>query len=229
MMARHIGVVLIVACSSFLASCGDSYSPGVPTPTRSEPGYTSSYGTVDFSSIRFSDDVESNAQVTEDLTNLTFIDASGQDVHLKDYLGEKHLVLVMTRGYSNSVCVFCSTQTSRLVSRYQELTDLNAELVVAFPVTSSEDNDKLDEFIEQTLVKLDEPATKVPFPLVLDVQLGVVDQLGIREALSKPATYILDSTGQVRFAYVGRDVSDRPSIDAIIEQLKMLNDEKSAG
>ena len=56
----------------------------------------------------------------------------------------------------------------------------------------------------------------------VDVELKVVDQLGIRKNLSKPATYILDKEGNVRFAYVGQGVEDRPSVDAIIQQLKQL-------
>ena len=63
---------------------------------------------------------------------------------------------------------------------------------------------------------------------MLDVQLKVVDQLGIRKDLSKPATYILDKEGQTRFAYVGESLADRPSVKALLEQLDLLNREAAS-
>ena len=44
-----------------------------------------------------------------------------------------------------------------------------------------------------------------------------VELLGIRKDLSKPATYILDGEGRVRFAYVGNSLADRPSVKALLE------------
>ena len=63
----------------------------------------------------------------------------------------------------------------------------------------------------------------MPFPIVLDVELSAVKELGIRDNLSKPATFILDKYGQVRFAYVGTGIADRPSVKAILNQLDALN------
>ena len=58
---------------------------------------------------------------------------------------------------------------------------------------------------------------------MLDVELRAVDQLGIRADLSKPATYIVDKQGQVRFAYVGATIADRPSVQSMLEQLAAIN------
>ena len=57
------------------------------------------------------------------------------------------------------------------------------------------------------------------------IDLTAVDALGIRADLSKPATYILDKQGEVRFAYVGRDLADRPSVKALLDQLDQINAE----
>ena len=65
--------------------------------------------------------------------------------------------------------------------------------------------------------------TEVPFPVLLDVALKGVDALGIRKDLSKPATYILDAQGRLQFAYVGNTLADRPSVQALLEQLDKIN------
>ncbi|MFO0943740.1 MAG: serine/threonine-protein kinase [Pirellulales bacterium] len=38
----------------------------------------------------------------------------------------------------------------------------------------------------------------------------------------KPATYIIDVSGRVRYAYVGESLADRPSVSAIVSELKKL-------
>jgi peroxiredoxin len=62
----------------------------------------------------------------------------------------------------------------------------------------------------------------VPFPILLDEDLKIVEQLGIKADLAKPSTFILDKKGQVRFAYVGSTVTDRPSVKAMLRQLDMI-------
>ncbi len=59
--------------------------------------------------------------------------------------------------------------------------------------------------------------------MVLDVGLTVVDQLGLRAFLSKPATYILDRRGNVRFAYIGANLADRPSVQAMLDVIDSLD------
>ena len=41
--------------------------------------------------------------------------------------------------------------------------------------------------------------------------------------LAKPATYIVDKQGQVRFAYVGANIADRPSVHFMLDQLAAIN------
>lgn len=206
-----------------VAFLGFSFCLGCDRPTgggsTSPPDY--GYGT---GPIVFHDDVESNASAIDDLTKLEFLDASGEPVKLADRVGEKNIVLVVTRGYSGAICLFCSTQTSRLIARHDEIVDNDAEVLVVFPVKSDDDKPQIDKFVADAKAKLEKPTEKIPFPVLLDVELMAVDKLGIRQQLSKPATYILDKEGQVRFAYVGKGVEDRPSVDAIISQLKQLGE-----
>jgi hypothetical protein len=55
--------------------------------------------------------------------------------------------------------------------------------------------------------------------VLLDVELKGVDQLGIRKDLSKPATYIVDPAGNLRYAYVGEHIADRPSVAALLAEV----------
>ena len=165
-----------------------------------------------------------------DVESLEFLGIDGRPVGLKPFVGQRNVVLVITRGntsgtgqtaYYRNICLYCATQTSRLIANYQAFRDREAEVVVVFPVRKLDDRGSIDQFHEALgrVGSAEEP----PFPLVLDVELRAVDQLGIRADLSKPATYIVDKQGQVRFAYVSATVADRPSVQSMLEQLALIN------
>ncbi|MFO1041943.1 MAG: peroxiredoxin family protein [Planctomycetaceae bacterium] len=208
-MSRFLLPLLILS-----AGCGT---------TASDP-YKSAYSVE---TIEFLDNVTPNSEATTDFTKLTFTDKDGKSVSLSDYLGKQSLVLVVTRGYSGSICPYCATQTSRLISNYPEIKERNAEVLVVYPLERPGQEGRLDEFVERAVSMLPAASKKVPFPLLLDIELKSVEALGIRSNLSKPATYIFDKEGKVQFAYVGSSLADRPSVKAILSQLDRLN--KSAG
>lgn len=197
---------------------------GCSRETTSGPiGFYDPYGGQDYRQIQFKDSLKSNQPLEGGIAELSFTDINGEQYSLKDFLGKKNVVLVVTRGYAGSVCLYCSTQTSRLLTSYKKFSDRDTEVVVVFPVETSEDSTRHRDFVANVKGKLDTPPEKIPFPIVLDVELKAVDQLGIRKDLSKPATYIIDKQGQVRFAYVGESLADRPSVKALLEQLDALN------
>lgn len=199
-----------------LAGCG-----GDSAPTPFDPS-VSRYG-EDYRQIQFKDRVQSNANNDASIADFVFTDINGNETSLKNYLGKKNVVLVVTRGFAGSVCLYCATQTSRLLTNYSQFAKRDAEVVVVFPIETPEDSRRHRDFVVSVKNQLDTPVEKIPFPIVLDVELKVVDQLGIRKDLSKPATYILDKQGQTRFAYVGESLADRPSVKALLEQLDLLN------
>jgi len=176
--------------------------------------------------------VESSA--IPDSSELKFVDLHGQPTDLAKYRGEKNVVLVITRGLtgtldpkatekSGGICVYCATQTSRIAANYSQFTDRKAEVVLVFPVVKSGHQTRVVDF--QAAVKTADggKVKSFDFPLVFDPELKVVDLLGIRKDLSKPATYILDQAGNVRYAYVGSSLADRPSVKALLEQLDEIN------
>jgi peroxiredoxin len=129
-------------------------------------------------------------------------------------------VLVITRGFPGYICPYCSTQTSQLISNYEEFTKRDAEVLVVFPG----DKKHIAQFLTQSRPEEPEPESDLPFPVLLDESFTAVDQLGIRGDRARPSTYILDKKGQVKFAYVGSSPSDRPSIAALLDILDTLED-----
>ena len=214
--APHAAVILLVSITVV----------GVLAYTNNQPpGYSSSYPgyyDTDYRSIQFRDDVQSQSLPEESLTDLVFLDVNGREVQLKEYIGRKNVVLVMTRGFSSSICLYCSTQTSRLMANYPEFSKRDTEVVVVFPILTDADRGRLREFVSATKKTMDRPPEQVPFPILLDVELKAVNKLGLRYDLAKPATYILDREGQVRFSYVGTGLNDRPSVKAMLKQLDAL-------
>lgn len=206
-----------------LAGCANEpAAPGVSGTSGAYSSYDSYYGSGE---ITFIDDLKTNVDVGDNLEQLAFVDIDGNETQLADYLGEKSVVLVITRGNTDPICPYCSTQTSRLITNYDDFAARGAEVLVVYPIEHGNDAQRLDAFLQDSKTRLDDPAQPVPFPILLDVELKAVDTLGIRKDLSKPATYILGPDRQVHFAYVGASLDDRPSVKAMLAELDKLSGE----
>lgn len=61
---------------------------------------------------------------------------------------------------------------------------------------------------------------RLPFPLLADPQYKGIDKWGGREAnnvYSKPAAFIVDEKGNLKWSYIGTSAADRPPIDLILK------------
>jgi peroxiredoxin len=206
------GIRAALLFSVLLAGCG-RYAPGDSADLT---------GPAD---IHFLDDAATNAAPGDAILNLQFVDQAGKTVRPRDLIGAKNLVVVFTRGYNGSICPYCSSYTSSLITNYPKISERATEVLVVYPIAKPDQSQRLDEFLKATFIRSGDGMTKTPFPVVLDIELKAVDTLGIRKDLAKPATYILDKAGHVRFAYVGKSLSDRPSIKVILKQLDTLREE----
>ncbi len=171
--------------------------------------------------VQFAEVAQSQPITIEDFSDLRFTDEDGNEVQLADVMTREYLVLVVTRGWYGGVCFYCASQTSRWARRFDELDPYDAQLVVIFPTETDEDADKLSE-LSKRIQGGEIPNEKIPYPILLDINLTGVDQLGIRAELAKPSTYIIDREGRVRFAYVGESIADRPTVDSVLKQLAKL-------
>jgi hypothetical protein len=144
---QQFGLILIAA--GFL---GCDPQPEPPATV----GVTGSYF-EDYRSIRFQDNVETNAPTDGGVEELTFTDINGNAASLKDYLGKKNVVLVVTRGFNGSICLYCATQTSRLLTSYSKFAERDAEVVVVFPVMTPDDSSRHRDFAVSVKNKLEAP------------------------------------------------------------------------
>jgi peroxiredoxin len=205
------------------AGCGDA-PPADPYANTDSDGYGSYYGSGE---ISFLDEASSNSSLDGGLTSISFVASTGEEQTIGDLAPGK--TVVVTRGNTIPICPYCSTQTARLIKNYEAFKELGAEVAVVYPIETGDDSSRLTNFLDDVKTKLDDASNPVPFPVLLDIELKGVDQLGIRKDLSKPATYIVDSAGNVQYAYVGEHIGDRPSVPALLAEVGKLKPADGGG
>jgi peroxiredoxin len=66
-------------------------------------------------------------------------------------------------------------------------------------------------------------AIGLEFPILSDQDAMVIEEYGVlASGISRPATFVLDRDGAIRWQYVGHSKSDRPTNGEIISQLQDL-------
>ncbi len=69
-------------------------------------------------------------------------------------------------------------------------------------------------------------SSELPFPILVDADLRVIHAYGVfhenerkGRSIARPATFVLDSDGFIRYGYIGANASDRPSADTVLAAL----------
>lgn len=67
----------------------------------------------------------------------------------------------------------------------------------------------------------------ISFPVLFDPAADVVEAYGVYDllgdGLATASTFVIDKQGVIRWKYVARGISDRPSVTEILEQLDELD------
>ncbi|WP_372366565.1 peroxiredoxin family protein [Candidatus Uabimicrobium sp. HlEnr_7] len=142
---------------------------------------------------------------------LRFVNSNGEVIDLSEFTPNKKLVLVVLRGFAGSVCLVCSSQTIALSKHIKKFHEKNAEVILVYPG----EIDTIPHFIAS--VQNVEEGFDLPFPVVLDADLNLVNEFKINGSLAKPSTLIIDEDGIVRYAYVGKHPGDRPAIPSLLK------------
>ena len=67
---------------------------------------------------------------------------------------------------------------------------------------------------------------KLPYPVLSDIDHKVIDAYDLYNAqgkISKPATFVLDTKGVVRWSFFEEDYKIRPLGDVLLEELRKSN------
>ena len=127
------------------------------------------------------------------------------------------VLVVVLRGFSGQVCVYCVAQTEALAQCYESFQALNLECLVIYPGPEGDEKAFLQAYSET----FDKGAP--PYRVFYDPDLGLVKKLGIEGGdLAYPTTILIDEEGIVRYAYTGQHRADRPAAKKLIEFIKNL-------
>jgi peroxiredoxin len=143
-------------------------------------------------------------------------DMEGKPVRLMKLIGGRMTLLVFYRG---GWCPFCNQQLAAIAQDYPKFDELGATVVVV----SSEEVEKGRDLLQKL---------KPPFRILSDTRFEGIDAYGVRDtnpspgalsrgvtALSRPAAFIIDEAGIVRYKYVGKSAPDRPKNEDILQAL----------
>jgi peroxiredoxin Q/BCP len=105
-------------------------------------------------------------------------------------------------------------QLTRLAEDYDKIKQAGADLIAI----------SVDE---QTFAWSMGQTTGAKFQILSDSDKKVITTYGILNAeehggIAHPSIFLVDKTGRIRFLHVGKDPQDRPSDEAILEEIKKV-------
>lgn len=157
------------------------------------------------------DDRQKRDLLNQPLAQTRFLSATGNVYDVAKQKGKKPVLLVVLRGFSGQVCLYCAAQTTAISKNIQKFNDMGVEVAVVYPGPV----EAVAPFIEAVRSLAKEPP---PMPVALDVSLIAVRKLGIEDNLAKPTSLIIDKNGVVRYAYVGKNIADRPAVKDLLNE-----------
>ncbi len=154
-----------------------------------------------------SGDPQGSKLVGHHLTQRRFLSSTGKVIDLGK--ATRPTVLVIMRGFSGNICLYCATQTAALSNQAARFHEAGVDLMVLFPGPT----ESVPAFVQAVKGLRKDPP---PMPIGLDVSLDLVQELGIIGDLATPTSLIVEPGGVIRWAYVGKDIDDRPSVKDLL-------------
>jgi peroxiredoxin len=159
-----------------------------------------------------------SARLGEPAPDFELPSLAGEKVRLRDFVGKKAVVLVFFYG---DTCPVCHMQLGQLRSRLGDIEALGAQVIAIDPH---------EAYSARFFLKgIGPEASDLHYPLLLDpahvvsATYGVAFQNRVHTELSnRPATFVIDRSGVIRYARRAATFSDRPTPDEILSELKKL-------
>ncbi len=159
-------------------------------------------------------------------------DSNNEARSLSDYLTRGPLVISFYRG---AWCPYCNLEINALQSRLSDIVAYGGQLIAISPQVPDKSVDQINH-------------SQLNFDVLSDIGNKLAKQCGLVFTLPEslrpiyeaweidipghngdssfelpiPATYIIDSNGDVRYAHIDMDYTKRLEPDIIIEQLKLI-------
>jgi peroxiredoxin len=169
-------------------------------------------------------------RVGETIPRIELPDATGRTIDVRDLLADGPVVVTFYRG---GWCPYCNLELRALQLRLAEIQQLGASLIaispelpdrslsvaekneLAFPVLSDKGNAVARQF----------RLTHRIAPAVVAYQLGNGNDVAAFNGsdvpeVPLPATYVIDASGVVRFAFVSADYTRRADPEAVVTALR---------
>jgi peroxiredoxin len=141
--------------------------------------------------------------------NITGMAVQGVSVNLEYFEGEKNVLVVFYRMHT---WPFCKAQLGELQEYYDDIQALDAEVVALSadpPATARE-----------TVLEMN-----LRYPVLSDAARKFIqdyDVLHPQEGISRPAAFIIDREGRIRWQFIGMSASERAPIGIIMNELQAL-------
>lgn len=140
-------------------------------------------------------------------------DTDGVTRTLQDLVGQK-LLVVFFRGFW---CDTCQGQLRLMRQDHQEIVDRGGRLVAISA-----------EAVERA--RLGRAEASLPFLVLCDPTLTTIERYGVDHrpdpngaGIARPAVFLLDRDGVVRYAHVGEDPWDRPALGTLLLALEHMD------
>ncbi len=147
-----------------------------------------------------------------------FHSAEGEVVDMDDFRSRSKVVLVVLRGFSKDVCVYCVTQTTALCNSIEEFQKRGCEVFVVYPG----EKNRLEAFME-SFELFSGIQGKPPIGVLYDRNMELVERMGITSEFAIPSTFVLDESGVIRYSYVGENIEDRPPTKKVLEAISGMS------
>ena len=149
-------------------------------------------------------------EINDEAYSFTLPSARGPEYSLSSFEGDKNVVLVFYRAFW---CTNCREQLEDLSAHYDEIRDLDAEVLVV----STDDLADAGWVVDQL---------GVPYPVLYNTELNVPMDWGVfsllGDDLATSSTFVIDKEGVIRWLHVGFDIEDQAPTADLLAQLKML-------
>src|SRR5262245_46408970 len=157
----------------------------------------------------------------------TFKTRDGSALELSAYRDKKVVVLLFMRGFTGEfACTFCDSQTRDYKRLYDQFKASQAEVLMILP--GSTDVRGYLRTIGMNDQEKPDADFSVPFPVLPDADFAACKAFDVAYKaesrgefpVSRPATFVIDKSGKILFAYHGKIPSDRPAVEEVLERVR---------